>query len=129
MPDYEIELVYFGKGFHHETIIGILTGYSLDEILAKCPRGRNIWFTRDYLDTFRALGFNVNPRFKDFDPETPWPCIMRCKCTMGKDTYWYGWVYYQGQVYSSHNEQLTFEEWIAEFGKRFRVTSMLQVWV
>lgn len=128
MPDYEIELVYFGEYYHHETIIGILTGLPLDEIKAKCP-DRDIWYTPDYLNTFRALGFNVNPRFKKFDPNTEWPCIMRCHCSIGKDRYWYGWVYYRDWVYSSRNEQFTFDEWIKIYGKRFRVTSMLQVWI
>lgn len=125
---YEIELVYFGPGMHHETMVGLLTGLQLDEIKAACPKNDS-WYTRTYIEVFHKLGFSTNPRFKKFDPETQYPVIMRCKEVGKENGHWYGWIYYDGWVYSSYCTVETFDEWIEYYGKDYRVTSMLQVWI
>lgn len=141
MNKYEIESVNFGRYMHHENIIGMLTGLPLDEIntalkkLGIIPpypydfKSKDIWNTRDYLNTFHALGFNTNPRFKKFDPETKYPCIMRCKQRGEENGYWYGWVYNDNTVYDTHSQVCTFDQWIEIYKKDYRVTSMLQVWI
>lgn len=141
MEKYEINPVTFGANMHHETIIGILTGLELDEInialkkLKIIPaypydfKSKDIWFTKDYLNTFHELGFNTNERFRKFDPETVYPCIMRCKRVREENGYWYGWIYNNHWVYDTHGSVWTFDEWIDQFKKEYRVTSMLQVWI
>ena len=144
---YEIENVNFGRNMHHENIIGMLTGLPLDEInvaLKKLDiiksvtlikrhlydlKAKDIWYTRDYLNTFHALGFNTNPRFKKFDPETEYPCIMRCKEVGTENGYWYGWVYNDGKVYDTSGQIWPFDGWIEAHKNEYRVTSMLQVWI
>lgn len=127
MQKYEIEPVYFGESMHHETLIGILTGLELSEIQAVSPK-KDSWHTRTYLEVFHKLGFSTNNKFKKFDPETIYPCIMRCQ-SKPQTQYWYGWVYYDGWVYSTNCTMSTFEEWIEFYGNHYRVTSMLQVWI
>lgn len=123
---YEIPVNYF-EGKHHETIIGLLTGLTLEEIQAVTPR-REKWRTRDYLHAFYKLGFNTNVRFIAFHPETQYPCIMRCRAK--PDTgYWYGYVYYDNIVYASNNFIYTLDDFINYLGDQLRVTSMLQVWI
>lgn len=123
---YEIPPCYFPDK-HHLTIIGLLTGLDLEEIQA-VTSNRKIWYTRDYVHAFFKLGFNTNPRFVPFDPDTQYPCIMRCR-QKPDSGYWYGWVYYDGMVYDTGNCFYTFDEWIEYFGNQYRVTSMLQVWI
>lgn len=137
---YQIESVNFGRYMHHENIIGILTGLPLDEInialkklgiIPQYPydfKSKDIWNTRDYLNTFHQLGFNTNTRFKKFDTDTEYPCIMRCKLHRN-DRYWYGWVYNNGTVYDTNSQVFTFDQWIQFYKKDYRVTSMLQVWI
>lgn len=123
---FEIPFNYF-DGKHHETIIGLLTGLTLEEIEAATPR-RKFWYTRDYMHAFFKLGFNTNPRFIRFDPATEYPCIMRCQ-KKPDDGHWYGWVYYDNLVYHTHGYLWEFDKWIEEYSEDFRVTSMLQVWI
>lgn len=128
MPKYEIPECYFGRHMHHETIIGLLTGLQLDEICRASPT-RSVWYTSDYLQVFQKLGFNTNPRFKPFDPNTEYPCIMRCKRVGEIDGYWYGWIYYDGKVYDTMAGIWNFDDWIETYKTHYQVTSMLQVWI
>jgi hypothetical protein len=127
MPKYEIESVYF-PDLHHHTIVGLLTGLPFEEIEAVASSHR-IWYTKTYLEVFHKLGFNTNPRFKSFDSESEYPCIMRCKEVGKENGYWYGWVYNNHWVYDTWGNIYDFPEWIELYKKDYRVTSMLQVWI
>lgn len=128
MPKYEIEPVCF-PNLHHHTIVGLLTGLTLEEIEPVASTNR-IWYTKTYLEVFHTLGFSTNPRFKPFDPDTEYPCIMRCKEVGKENGYWYGWVYNNGLVYDTNgHEAITFDQWINFYKDYYRVTSMLQVWI
>lgn len=109
--------------------IAILTGLPFNEIIPACLKTgkRDHWNGKRFIETFRLLGFNVNPRFIKFDPETEYPVIMRCQPKY-KSSFWYGWIYYDGYIYES-NKKYKFESWIEQFGERYRATSMLQVWI
>lgn len=128
MSKYELAEVNFGRDYHHETIIGILTGYNLEEILG-VHKNKKIWFTKDYFHVFHTLGFNTNARFQKFDPETKYPCIMRCKRVAEINGYWFGWVYYDHWVWDTHGQIWDFDHWIDTHKGHYRVTSMLQVWI
>ncbi len=121
---YEIEPRFF-EGYHFESEISTLTGLELEEIL---PHTKDItrWSGSTYVKLFRKLGFNCNPKFKKFDRETPYPCIMRTKKPKVKQ-FWYGFIYYDNKIYIQE-DVLTWEEWNAMY-PNYRITSMLQVWV
>ena len=112
------------ENYHHHTI-AMLTGLPIEEIKAKAP-DRGLWHTRDYIKTFRDLGFNCNDRFIKFDPNTPYPCIMRYTTPEDKN-HWYSEVYYDGLVYSWNNcSDLTSFKIL---NPELKITSMLQVWI
>jgi hypothetical protein len=124
---YELDWTryYSDNGFH--TLIAILTGLPIEEIVAACP-DRDRWHGRDFRETLNKLGFNTNVRFKKFDPETSYPCIMRFKLR-GKSEQgtWYCFAYYDGEVQMG-NSSCSLKEW-EQMYRRYRITSMLQVWI
>lgn len=121
---YEIEPAYF-PGFHFESEIGTFTGLSLEQILP-ITKGITRWSGSIYVKVFRKLGFSCNPRFRKFEKETPYPCIMRTR-KVGVKKYWYGFVYYDEKIYLQ-DRILEWAEWNAEF-PNYKITSMLQVWI
>ncbi|QTE37480.1 hypothetical protein J3L18_31020 [Mucilaginibacter gossypii] len=123
---YELDYGRWYENGHHR-IIAILTGLTIQEIVSASPK-KDMWNGQVYVKVFRKLGFNVNPKFKKFDPNTQYPCMMRCVRNDIKEPYWYSWVYYDGFVYEGNNCGWSFDEFL-RFMPNFRVTSMLQVWV
>lgn len=148
MADYEIELVRAqpGAGDNLE-LVATLTGYPLEEIRAKAePQLLKCsgWYGRDFIATFRALGFNCSQRFVPFDHNTDYPCLMRYQPTKRqmvregiKHPWWNVMVYYRGRVYDPHYgiyamhrtdaAALGLPEWWNH--EAYRVTSMIQVWM
>ena len=124
---YEIEMVAF-PDHYCESFIASLTGHDLQEILVAAD-GVKVWRGREWIRTFRALGFNCNPRFKAFDPETPYPTLLRTKDPEDKK-YWHPYIYNDGKIYHIHWDQegITIDQWI-KLNPGWRITSMLQVWI
>lgn len=106
-------------------MFGILTGLPFHEIRLHAPTA-DYWRGRDFVALAAKLGFNTSERFIKFDPYTDKSCIMRCQ--REKETkHWYGWVYYDGFVYSNGN-RVRLAEWKVKF-RDLRITSMLQIWI
>lgn len=126
MEKYELDWTRSEDNGHHE-IIAILTGLPIEEIEAVSPK-RDAWYGRDFIEIFRKLGFNVNPRYIKFRPETEYPCMMRFRDKTDKKVCWYSWVYYDDIVYCGGGERWTLDDWI-KASPNCRVTSMLQVWI
>ena len=145
---YEIELVEFDPDSlyaceRHLVTYATLTGLDRDEIWQRWPealRKDGGWGGRKHVEAALALGFNTNPKFKKFDPETPWPCILRVQVPKhwGWKGCWWRLIYHQGQVYNptSADSDPNCSGWsmlsIKEFEARYkmcRITSMLQVWM
>lgn len=77
---YEIQVVSHGVGCHNHSAICSLTGLSFEEVDHAIKRvNRRCWSGQTYIKVFESLGFNSNPRFIKFDPNTPYPCILRCR--------------------------------------------------
>jgi hypothetical protein len=112
---------------HHHLVIAVLTGHSIEDIIAASPT-YDSWAPRDYINTFRKLGFNTNNRFIKFNPETPYPCLMRYTRTDIDEPYWYGSVYYDHKV-DEGSARWAFDNWLKYHNGTIRVTSMLQVWI
>lgn len=123
---YEIEHVVFINRYT-ESEIAMLTGLDLDDILPVSEKVTR-WTGSAYVKVFQKLGFNCNPRFKKFDKQTEYPCLMRCRNIRKKDPYWYGFVYYDGYVYDVYNGPMTWAEWNHVY-TNLKITSMLQVWI
>lgn len=126
MEKYELDWTRYHPGNHHYTVIAILTGLPIEEIEAVSPVA-DCWGGQRFVEVFRKLGFNVNRRFKKFDPDTEYPCLMRHKRTDIKEPYWYLEVYYDGKVYGG-NSYYTLEDWMKQY-PQCKITSMLQVWI
>lgn len=124
---YELDWTRYYPDNSHFTMIAILTGLPLEDIMAVSPV-RNCWGGQRFVEVFRKLGFNVNPRFKKFDPETEHPCLMRFKRNDVNEPWWYCAVYYDGYVYQGNSFCRTFDHWLIS-NSHYRVTSMLQVWI
>lgn len=126
MPDYELDYTrHYDNG--HYTNIAILTGLPIEEISAASPSASS-WRGIQFIETFRKLGFNVNPRFIKFDRETPYPCLMRFKDLRDKERCWYAWVYYKTKVYTGMGCWHRLDS-LLELNPHIKVTSMLQVWI
>lgn len=135
--EYEVIIADYGPGYHNHSAISSLTGLTFgeaDEAINKV--NRKDWGGQTYVKCFQDLGFNTNPRFIKFDPETKYPCIMRC--TNKKKGYWYLFIYNNGTVYDLYGNAFNFyseKHVIQRNGKIFlkdygmKVTSMLQVWI
>lgn len=114
-------------------LIAMLTGYELTELREKLePRLLKScgWYARDFRETFTKLGFDCSPRFKAFDPATPYPCLMRFtwKDEKGKDC-WSVVVYYDDTVYDPMKGVYhRLAQW-QEYYPHCKVTSMMQVWI
>lgn len=137
MDKYEIEVVSYGDGLYNQSVISSLTGLDFEESDEAVKSVKRLcWSGQTYVQVFRKLGFNTNQRFIKFDPQTPYPCIMRC--TNHKKGVWYLFLYHQGMVYDIHGNSFhitdTNEVSILN-GSYFlkwynmKVTSMLQVWI
>lgn len=137
MEKYEIELVFYGDGLYNQSVISSLTGLDFeDSDKAVKEVKRLLWSGQTYVQVFRKLGFNTNPRFIKFDPETHYPCIMRC--INHKKGVWYLFMYHQGMVYDIHGNSFPLNDpnevsnmngsyFLKWYG--MKVTSMLQVWI
>lgn len=126
---YEIEPVFCPE---HAIVSEIctLTGLPIEDVLPiAMPITR--WNGKAYIETFRKLGFNCNPRFVKFDRDTHYPCLMRTRKLKVKN-YWFGFVYYDGRVYVQCApfgwEVFEWADWNACF-PNYKITSMLQVWI
>ncbi len=111
----------------HVEIIAILTGLPDEEIVASAPVELS-WYPRNYIETFRKLGFNVSPRFKKFDPKCKYPCMMRFSRTDIKENHWYAYAYYDEKVYTGSGVWCGFKEFY-ECNPDIKITSMLEVWI
>lgn len=130
MRKYEIEPVYH-PGYFFESQICSLTGLELEEVTKHTEKIKT-WRGRTYIDLFRELGFNTNPRFMKFDAETKYPCLMRTVQRSGKRTYWYGFVYHDSMVYVIGEGPLPIKMGLYQFTQAYphlKITSMLQVWI
>lgn len=136
---YELEHVWWPE-HGHESMIGTLTGLPLEDILKVTSKMPEAWSGQMYIKVLRKLGFNTNNRFVKFDPETPYPCIIRMKSHNPKDPNWYAAVYNDGTLYNQDQERDFEREMRHVLGKYFtktwqvdniilRVSSMLQVWI
>lgn len=129
---YEIEIVNFEQSeqdcarYWAESEIATLTGLGLEEIL-QVTAGATRYYGQWFVQTFRKLGFNTNPRWVKFDKNTEHPCMMRCKIPHDKH-HWAGFIYYDGHIYHPDYGKLTWAKW-NECWPNYRVTSMLQVWI
>jgi hypothetical protein len=123
---YELDWQRYYEPDTRVNAIGILTGHDTDEILAVCPKTAG-WKSASFKGAFHALGFNTNPRFIAFDPDTEYPCLMRFKDSQVTGNYWYCMVYYQGMVYGD-GRRFSFNWWVDNH-PTCRITSMLQVWI
>lgn len=150
---YEIEHVQVAEPEKAcAAMVAMLTGLPLDEVWAKLParlRKNDGWYSRDFIDTFRGLGYDCSPRFVKFDPDTRYPCLLRfgptarglvwrrarkrretgdpeAQLTEREKHWWNVWVYYDGLVY----EPRYTGPWLFHtMGKDVRPTSMMQVWI
>lgn len=123
---YEIELAYFPDHWF-ESEIATLTGLSFEEIYAVTKDVKR-WSGSAYVKVFQRLGFNCNNRFVKFDKDTPYPCMMRCRKLRVKESHWYGFIFYDGNIYFPYYGTLTWAQWNDQY-PNYKVTSMLQVWI
>jgi hypothetical protein len=124
---YEIDYTrHHPENGHHE-IIAILTGLPIEEIHAVAS-DKQVWHSRMYVQAFKQLGFNVNPRFVKWDHTTPYPCMMRFKRIDIKESYWHALAYNNGKVYPGNGEWWLLESF-TNANPHLRITSMLQVWI
>ncbi len=135
MLKYEIESVRWPDLGGHAETIGTLTGLEKHEVAAAIKNLPDSWGGQLYIKVFRKLGFNTNPRFVKFDPETKWPCIMRFQSR--NKGHWYAMVYYDHHLYFE-GCKINWEQHVRKlYGKLFfidgtvplKITSMLQVWI
>lgn len=123
---YEIQPVDFGEGFHHESIIGTLTGLPFEDIRKVTEKFGNHWRGRSFIEAFQELGFSTNQRFIKFAQHDQYPCVMRTKIS-GDPSHWYAVPYYDQKVYMMDGAIS-----LSAFRTRYpdyKITSMLQVWV
>lgn len=113
--------------YYCQRLVKMITGLSIDEVIDVQDKNSG-WYTRDFKNAFRALGFNCSDRFVKFDRDTPTPCIMRSTRRIKKKLYWYASVYYDGWVYipglGIHDINEYNQIWPHD-----KITSMLRVWI
>lgn len=126
-PKYELDANAYHPENSHYTLIKILTGLEFDDIASACLVAGS-WRGSVFINVFRTLGFNVNPRFKKFDKDTQYPCLMRFKRTDVNESWWYVYAYYDGKVYLGANVVYTLDEFLKQY-PHIKITSMLQVWI
>lgn len=150
---YEIEHVHTAESEKERAaLIAMLTGLEMAEVWTRLParlRKDAGWYGRDFVATFRALGYDCSPRFVKFDPATKYPCLLRygpsarglvwarrrkrresgdptAQLTEREKHWWNVWVYYDGLVYEPRYPG----PWLFHtMGDYIRVTSMMQVWI
>lgn len=133
---YEVDIVCYGPDLYNQSVISSLTGLDFDESdKAVKEIKRKCWDGQTYVKLFQNLGFKTNPRFVKFDPNTLYPCIMRCR--NDKKGYWYLFLYHDSIVYDLHGNSFRLDDpynvairnssyFLKLYG--MKVTSMLQVW-
>lgn len=108
-------------------LFSVITGLDYDEIDRVIKKKR--CSGQEWISMVRDLGFNVSPRWKSFDPETIYPCIIRCHHRDANSS-WYPFIYYDDKVYAPHHGG-TYDS-LSQFlneNDYFRITSMIQVWI
>lgn len=138
---YEVEFVSREQGFGHDcyAMLSMLTGYTPTELYHKLPTElfNRAWWGRDFAQSFRTLGYDCSPKFKKFDPATPYPCLLRFGPTKREivrrkqagekhPDFWDCYVYYDGLVYSP-DEDCVYP--LTLFNPVHKITSMMQVWI
>lgn len=137
MNTYEFEIINYGQIYFHESTLSTLTGLDFDEVhpLVKSI-GKERWGGQLYIKALQNLGFNTNPRFVKFNPDTSYPCIIRCR--NHEKGIWYLFYFCNGIVYDwlGNSFLLTDKSHVAKIrGSHFlkqyqmKVTSMLEVWI
>lgn len=134
---YEFEIVNYGRPYFHESTLSTLTGLGFDEVHSIVKSiGKKRWGGQLYVKTLQNLGFNTNPRFVKFNPDTPYPCLLRCRNR--EKGVWFLFYYCNGMVYDfcGHSFLLTNKFQVAVIKRSYflkhsqmKVTSMLEVWV
>ena len=130
---YEIEYRYFPES-GHRSLFSTITGLEpeeFDHLLKPSMTGKQ------FINSFRSLGFSTNDRFVKFDPDTEYPVVLRCKGD--SDRWWYSFMYYDGIIWDPHNNEFYKLKDIKDMRYikrryyftqyRLRITSMLQVWI
>lgn len=128
---YEIEMVRSCGWDYWESMYATLTGLPKHEVWEKWPDSLRLagsWGGQDFVRAARALGFNCNVRWVKFDPETPWPCILRLQDTTLKSG-WRSRLHHQGNVYHVDSGIIQPLEKFLFNCQHLRITSMLQVWM
>lgn len=135
---YELELVAATDSLDYRAcFMATLTGLPKEEVAERLPQliNMNSWGGRHFVEAAGLLGYNTNPRFVKFAPETPWPCVLRVQVpdAWGWKGKWWALIYNQGRVYNVSGFN---DEWhecsFANFKTAYqdcRITSMLQVWI
>lgn len=131
---YEVDFVFLGQERGMEALFSTLTGLDPQDI---SPHMKDRFRGSDFIRIFRELGYNTNPRFCKFDPDTPYPIVLRCK--EKQESSWYCLVYHQRKIYNPwSNEVISLDDrskvrkmngkyFITFYG--LKITSMLQVWI
>lgn len=133
MPKYEMEHQHHPEADDEcLVLISMLTGHALEDVRGKVPprlhKGHG-WYGRDFIAAFRELGYDCSPKFKPFEIDTPYPCLMRYgprKPASRKEDWWSVVVYYDGLVY---DPALPEPFALNLFNPDYKITSMLQVWM
>jgi hypothetical protein len=128
---YEVELIKAPQEREVEGLIAVLTGLPLCEVIAasKVKPGAG-WYGREMRDLVHSLGFNCSPRFLPFDPNTPYPALMRY--VFKKENRGTGW---DVLAYNDRKVYLPVQEWVMELenfktcNRNLKITSMMQVWI
>lgn len=134
---YEFKIVNYGRPYFHESTLSTLTGLEFDDVHSFVKSiGKNKWGGQLYIKALQNLGFNTNPRFIKFNPETSYPCILRCR--NHENGIWYLFYFCNGIIYDCWGTSflLTDKSQVATikgsyFLKQYqmKVTSMLEVWI
>ncbi|WP_392471354.1 hypothetical protein ACF3OC_08285 [Sphingobacterium cellulitidis] len=134
---YEFEIVNYGRPYFHESTLSTLTGLEFDDVHSFVKSiGKKKWGGQLYINALQNLGFNTNPRFVKFNPDTNHPCILRCR--NHEKGIWYLFYYCNGIVYDVWDNSFELTDFTnvayikgSYFLKNYqmKVTSMLEVWV
>lgn len=135
--EYEFEIINYGQPYFHESTLSTLTGLDFGEVHNMVKSiGKKRWGGQLYIKALQNLGFNTNPRFVKFNPDTSYPCILRCRNK--EKGVWFLFYYCNGIVYDwwGNSFQLNNKAEVARirgsyFLKKYqmKITSMLEVWI
>jgi len=137
MGKYEFDVINYGELYFNESVLSTLTGLEINEVhrLVKSI-GKKRWGGQLYIKALQILRFNTNPRFVKFNPETPYPCILRCR--NHQKGIWYLFYYCNGIIYDycGNSFLLINKSQVAIIKGSFflkqyqmKITSMLEVWI